>query len=215
MSTKASTVVKRVVDVLTSCLFRIQFFFKIRTKGLNDRENNSTALLVDGHTGNKVKYPVREWVIVVVQSVQLHHPNEQCVAQIAIWKERNRNAGLVVHVQHIHVEIFTVQLKGVQCIDVLHHQIPSWHTYIKHRALQKFEDQSLWRSNTVVRKFPNLVRAASSGILESYRKHLILVQRLIQGDVTELWMEFVLILLQLSSIGQLYILSSLQNSRST
>ncbi len=150
LSTEACTVVKRVVDVLISCLFRVQFFFEVRTKWLNDRENNSTALLVDGHPRNKIKYPIRERVIVIVQSVQLHHPDEQRIAQISIRKERNRNSRLVVHVQNVHIEIFAVQLEGIQSIDVFHHQIPSWHAYIKHRTLQEFKDQGLWWSDTIV-----------------------------------------------------------------
>ena len=53
-----------------------------------------------------------ERVIVIVQSVQLHHPNEQCIAQISIWKERNWYTCLIIHVQHVHVEVFTIQLKA-------------------------------------------------------------------------------------------------------
>ena len=64
------------VYVLFTGIFRIQFPRQVGTKRLQHREDDLGRLGIDSNTGHKVKEPVRLRVIIIIQAVQFHNPQQ-------------------------------------------------------------------------------------------------------------------------------------------
>ena len=201
---ESGRIVQFLKDITLSVLQIGQLVGQVRTEGFEYWEDDASVLREDGAVGDEIEETVsaRNRIVVVVEFVHVHHPDQQLIVQVALGQKWNGHSGLVVHVEHVQAEILLIQLISIQAVYVFHHQIPDRGLDVEDGALEHLGHQGLWRIDPIVGKFTDLIYPAVHGVLEGHGQHFILIQRLVQCDETELWIEAVFIRIQFAGIGQ-------------
>ena len=189
-------------------------FFKRCTKWLKDRKHNPTISGIDGYIFHKIEVSIRLKLIGRIQSIEVENLNQGFVLKIYTRTCRHCgiiNTGGIISVNYPELEIIGTNLGSSQVVNVLHLQIPGRQFGIDYGRTQKFQNHHIRLSadGVIFLKFPDFVNDAIVAVFVGYTQNLIIAKRKIQGNVTQLFLHFkILVLNKLARTFQKFIIDA-------
>ena len=193
--------VERVKAVAVSIVIVTQYSPQIATKRLNIWEENTprTALYESPLISRRVK-PVEHTVgiVIALRSIHAVHPeklDERDTLLGTVGEKADANATLIALVKHIETEIVATELATLEEVDILHHELPQRTMGVYGGTLKQLDDECAGVVDAIRRQLTNLVHIgiAHHLVLESNGEHLVIAERLVQGNEAQLRIEGVLV----------------------
>ena len=183
--------VQRIESVFVGQLRLIDHRTQVLTERLGGGEIDAAVIRVNRTTCkmgavNEVENTIGRGILLLVQTVQTHQPNQRNALLRTLREETIRGALGVARVEDVQAEFVGRDLIGRKAIHVLHHQIPQRRFGVQVRALQQLGTYTV-RGGHLVGELTHLVHfvVADHGVLERNGQHLVGGQRGVQGDETQ------------------------------
>ena len=130
-----------------------------------------------------------------VHAVQPEHLYEGLALLRSFGEEADAHASLATLVEDVEPEVFPAYLTAFQEVDIFHHQAPQRAVGVGGGAFEEFHHQGGGVVHSVGGQFAHLIHrgVAHHLILEGHGQHLVVGQRLVEGDEAQLPVEGVLV----------------------
>ena len=158
---------------------------------LQYREDDLTARGINGQSFQKVEAAIGAGVMLLVQAVEVHHANQLLTADRTFIQVLHVRSYRVVSIGDVEFEFLRLNTRGTEGIDILHHQVPCAAVLFRRgvrAGLQHLQRQSVRGTQffvSVRRKLTDLIDTAVIGVFIGNCQHFVLVQRRLQGDITQ------------------------------
>ena len=163
---------------------------QMASERLQNREDDLTAARINGQTLDEVEATIRAGVMFLVQTVEVHDADQLLAADRTLVQVLDIRAHRIVAVCHVQFKFLLLNTGCAERVDVLHHQVPRAAVLNSRRVcatLQHLQRQRVRRPqflSAVRSELAHLIDLAVVGVLICHSKHLILVQRALEGDIS-------------------------------
>ena len=161
------------------------------TEGFEHREDDLTGGRIDCQSFNEVKPSVWVSVILLIESVQIHDAQQLFAADRSFIEILDVGSDGVVPVGDIEFELLLVDTGSTEGVDILHHQVPCTPSFLigcVGTGLDHLKSQSIGCTQfvaTIGRELTDLIDFTVIGVFVSDRKHFVLIEGTLEGDVTQ------------------------------
>ena len=153
------------------------------------REDDTSVLRLDGITLQIVKLTVRIRLVVVVQSVEVHHLQQRRLLELLLGQIVEVDASSVTQILDVHLEVLLLYRHGSELVDILHHQSPVGYLWRAACVLQELDIESLVAVLLVGRELTYLICLSVVRILIRHGQSLISLHGCLQAYISEVFVE--------------------------
>ena len=178
-------VVEGVITIFVSQSFAAQFLSQPVAERLDYREDDAATAGLYGIAFDEVKLAVWVCLLVIVQTVQIHHFQQGCLLEWVFWYVTEAYTCGVAQELDVQFEFLSLHRLSIQAIHVLHHQVPVADAWGVACVLQQLDVQCLVVVLLVGREFTHLIGLSVVGVLVSHCQHLVALERGFQADVAQ------------------------------
>ena len=149
-------------------------------------EDDSSARGLDGVAFDEVVLAVGVVLVVVVQSVEVHHAQQRGVLESFLGEIAQVGTVVVAVVFDVELEFLFLYGLGTQRVDVLHHQVPVAHAGRVAGVFQQFHEQGLVVVLDVAREFTHLEGLPSVGVFIGDGQYLVRLKGRLQRHIAKM-----------------------------
>ena len=150
------------------------------------------APLIDGISVDKVKLSVGLWLVVGIQSVQVHGAEQDGALQCLLGQVVEVHAARVRLVLDVQTELLLLQRACSQRIDVAHHQFPCGQRGTAGAAFQHLQQESLFGAGEIAGELAHLIGLCTIGVFVGHSQNVVWLQGSVQCQRTQFGVQMIL-----------------------
>ena len=183
--------IKRIEGIFVCQSRVIEHGAQIFTERLRGGEIDSSVVGVDGtaiggSSVNEVEDTVRSGILLLVQSVQTHQPDQRDTLLGTLREETVGRAFRVTRIENVQAELVSGKLISGKTVNILHHEFPQRRLGVQAGTLQQLDTDTV-RGGHLIGELTHLINmvVTDDRILEGHCQHLVSCQSRIQRDETQ------------------------------